>query len=220
MEVKKTKRTNRTQTKTILTLLCLVIGIFAAISSTPIVKATTYSYVVAVNSQSYDGYAYDEESLWSIARNSTTADVIDATNIFASVGYDHIDGPYYGTYKLYRSYLYFDTSFIPSSATIDNATLSIKISATDLDSNFNVTIQNGQPTYPHSPFTIYDYYHNYYSGNGGNVSTSGMSADSYINMTMTSLGLTYIRPVTTTKICLRADADDIRVYIEKTLLKR
>jgi hypothetical protein len=73
-------------------------------------------------------------------------------------------------------------------------------SATD----FDITIQNGQPTYPHDPLQSGDYNQNYYSGNGGTYNTSGFH-NGYNNMTVTNL--TWITKGGMTKLCLRSSRD-------------
>jgi len=109
-----------------------------------------------------------------------------------------------------RAFVYFDTTSIPDYATINNATLSLRVKTLYFPpaKNWNLSIQNGQPTYPHEPMdTDYDFYHAYYSGDGGNISTSEMSAEAYFNITLTTTALDWIDVDGTTKLCLRSDAD-------------
>jgi len=75
--------------------------------------------------------------------------------------------------------------------------------------SFNLIIQNGQPTYPHIPMKNGDYYYNYYTGNGGSISSSEISGTEYSahNVTLTSDGLQWINKEGVTKLCLRTSRD-------------
>ena len=202
MEVKKTKTKGRTKTKTISLLLALTISLFVAIFSVQPSYAST-DYIITVDCQSYDGYLYDANAVYSTVRNQTTATVIDTIATLA-IGQSYSGG----LYKVYRSFVFFDTSSIPDDATIDNATLSFKVSTVPPSGkNFNLTIQNGQPTYPHIPLEIGDYSYQHYSGDGGNISTSEMVAGNYCNLSLSTTGLSWIDLDGNTKLVLRGDAD-------------
>jgi len=75
--------------------------------------------------------------------------------------------------------------------------------------NFDLIIQNGQPTYPHMPMKNGDYYYNYYMGDGGSISSSEISGTEYnaYNITLTSDGLQWINKEGVTKLCLRTSRD-------------
>lgn len=202
MEVKKTKGTIGAQTKTLLILICLSVSLFIVCFSVTPAQASE-SYIITVDCQSYDGFAYGSNVVYGTARNQSTASSTSATTTKMYVGqiYDA------GIYSIYRSFLYYDTSIIPTDATIDNATVSIKVSTSTPANDFNISIQNGQPTYPHLPFVATDYIYSVYSGDGGNISTSTVSVDTYVNITMTSAGIGYLDVDGTTKLCIRSDAD-------------
>jgi len=110
-------------------------------------------------------------------------------------------------YYVYRAYVFFDTSIIPDNSTITSATLSLYGKTNASDTDFNMTIQNGQPTYPHDPIEGGDYNKAHYSGNGGNISTSSFSTSGYNNITLAATGLSWISKTGTTKFCLRSDRD-------------
>jgi len=114
-------------------------------------------------------------------------------------------------YTLYRTYLHFpDTSLLPDDAVIVSATLHlfgyINIT-TEPASSYNLTIQSGQPTFPHMPLTKYDYWQGYYSGNGGTYNTWNFVVEGWNNIPLNDLGITWINKTDTTKLCLRTNRD-------------
>lgn len=110
-------------------------------------------------------------------------------------------------YIIYRSFLIFDTSSIPDTATIDSAVLSLYVWDDESLTDFNVTVQDGQPTYPHYPIEAGDYYQSHYSGNGGSRSTSEIAGAGYWNITLNSDGYDMITVNGYTKLCLRSSRD-------------
>jgi len=139
------------------------------------------------------------------ARNATEADWAYDNFGYFTVG--QLEGVPAGTYAVYRGFLFFDTSVILQEANITSATLSIKLETDASSTDFNITIQNGQPTYPHDPLVVGDYYYGHYGGNGGNISTSGMSTDTYYNISMTTIGRGWVTKEGWTKLCLRSSRD-------------
>lgn len=109
-------------------------------------------------------------------------------------------------YSVYRGYLFFDLSAVPESATIESAILSVYVNTDASITNFNLTIQNGQPTYPHNPLQSGDYYYARYSGDGGSRSTSTIGGAGYWNITLSATGLTWLSSGAV-KLCLRASTD-------------
>jgi len=114
-------------------------------------------------------------------------------------------------YTVYRGYIYFNTRAIPSNATIDSAYLRLKISQVSFYNtsvnNFDLVLQNGQPTYPHIPLAYSDFYRGYYSGNGGSISTNDMGGNTNRNMNLNSTGLGWINKGGDTKFVLRSSRD-------------
>ena len=74
-----------------------------------------------------------------------------------------------------------DTSAIPDFAIITSATLSLYGSNDYPTTDFDIVIQNGQPTYPHEPLVIGDYYKDYYSNDGGSITTIIFTTSGYNN---------------------------------------
>lgn len=201
MEVKKTKGTIGKKTKTLLILLCLFLSLFVVcFFATPVQAETTN--IVTVECGTNDGYIWDQNIVYATLHDQATGSYVVDTSTQLVVGQRYYDS----TYRIFRGFIYFDTSFIPDDATIDNATLSLNVSSVPT-SDWNLTIQNGQPTYPHTPIASGDYYYGYYSGNGGNISTSEMSVNTRFNITLEATGLDWLDLDGTTKLALLSDAD-------------
>lgn len=150
-----------------------------------------------------DGYISTLAMTYGAARNSTIGNITDTdSNIIGGQRF------VFSSYSVYRSFLYFDTSSMPSNAIVTLAKLSLKIQSDSSTTDFNVTIQNGQPTYPHSPLQSGDFNLAYYSGLGGSRNTSdGLSVGNYWNITLNSDGRTWVKGGTTTKLTLRSSND-------------
>jgi flagellin-like protein len=147
-------------------------------------------------------YAFDYASV----HDADTGDVCDSDTVLdvgQYYGYDSAD-----EYVVFRTSLFFDTSSIPDGATITNATLSLYRVAGEIDShNFDVVVQNGQPTYPHDPLDANDYSYTHYSDNGGSINTGDMVYGHYNDIVLNSAGKSWINKTGTTKLCLRSSRD-------------
>jgi len=108
-------------------------------------------------------------------------------------------------YTIYRAFVFFNVS-LPDGAIKTGATLSLYQADDNSDTDFNITIQNGQPLYPHYPLEEGDFAQENYFGNGGQLDTTGFEGYIY-NITFNSEGLTWINTTGTTKLCLRSDRD-------------
>lgn len=180
----------------ILLLAFSVITLFLGILE---VKADTLTFT----SESTDGYISHWDSSYSIGHDTTTGQVV------ADTGYTFTVGQYYSSeYYFRRGFLFFDTSSIPNIATINSAVLSLYVSIDgSTTTEFNVTIQNGQPIYPHNPVAVGDYYYQRYSGDGGSSNTSTIGGVGYWNITLSEDGLDWINLIGITKLCLRSSND-------------
>lgn len=190
----------------ILAAFLIMVALSLTVFPLPPAAAIETSKTRQFNSQSYDGDCLGFGSTYAIARNIPSSNYTRTSLMLFQVGqtYDVGEG-----YEVYRSYVYFDTSIIPDDATITSAKLRLYIALQndDSDADFNITIQNGQPTYPHVPLVSADYNLNYYSGNGGSFNTSVISTDSYYNISLSAAGLSWISLTGRTKLCLRSDND-------------
>ncbi|MGB9854585.1 MAG: CARDB domain-containing protein [Candidatus Bathyarchaeales archaeon] len=152
---------------------------------------TTYSRELVSGSNVYSN-AHDSEHASQILDTDTLV-----------VGQDKQNGFYY----IHRLYVYFDTSSI-GNQTIMSAQLRIKVFNVEwAQTAFNITIQNGQPDYPHIPCLDTDFNCAYYSGDGGSISIRGMVNNNYYYITLNSLGASWINKTGYTKLCLRSSRD-------------
>ena len=168
------------------------------------VEATTFTDTRTFSSLTYDGVIEREgtnyATEWSASQGSTKHDALD----HGVIGQAFALGEYY----ICRSFVFFDTSIIPSTATITSATLSLYIPWEDTPVDFNVTIQRS-PTFfiPHTPLLLVDYYYMFYGGDGGSRSTSTLTLYQYWNITLNSNGCSWIQKDAVTKFCLRSSRD-------------
>ena len=158
---------------------------------------------VSPYSTSSDGHNYGTSTVYATVWEAASATKND-TNDNALIGQLY-SAP---NYSIWRSYLYFDTSGIPDDALITSATLKLYGNSDSSNPDFLITIQNGQPTYPHNPLENGDYDKSYYSGDGGSLTTvGGFSTTSYNDIVLNSTGLGWIDAEGTTKLCLRSDRE-------------
>jgi len=165
-------------------------------NAVPIETTRTFS------SLTYDGQIFKNQPTYMLAWNGTSGGVFGSSQ-YAEIGQDNFTTSYF----VFRGFVFFDTSIIPDSANITSATLSVRIQANYSTTDFNLTIQNGQPTYPHAPLQSGDYNKEGYSGDGGSRNTTEISALEYWNITLNANGLSWIQRTATTKICLRSSRD-------------
>ena len=149
----------------------------------------------------------DPEDRYLRARNAVEADHDDTDYI---IGQMRLTPPWPGGYRtiVYRTVICFDTSNIPAGATIESAYLSMSLRYDRSDADFDIVIQNGQPTYPHDPPIYTDFDLEHYSGNGGSVSTVGGLPNPTI-IEVNASGLNWIQKGegAVTKFCLRSSHD-------------
>ena len=157
---------------------------------------------LTVYSTSSDGYIYNSNSNYNTAQSATTG-TVDSTGTYISIGQKSTAGPP-TIYYVYRGFVFFNTTSLPLNAYLDSATLSLYKKDDYSTTDFDITIQNGQPTYPHDPMQSGDYNKNDYTGNGGSLNTAQFK-NGYNDIRITSLN--WITKGGTTKLCLRSNRD-------------
>ena len=162
-----------------------------------------------------DGTIYHYNINYEICQEAELGIAIEDTDDFLVIGYTYanvIDPPLGWVHMIYRSFLFFDTSVIPQNATIINAYLKGVWSPdlSQIETEFDIIIQDGQPTYPHNPLILGDYSKNHYSNNGGSINTQTLK-DTLPNVdfsiTLNSNGKAWINKGGITKLCLRSSRD-------------
>jgi len=191
-------------TKSRIFTLIFAIILTASIAGTINVKADEITVTVTrtFSALSYDGFIKNSSETYSEVWNAQEGEISDG-GVALRIGQLYSSSSYF----IYRAFLFFDTSIIPDDATIINATLSIHIQTDASTADFNVTVQNGQPTYPHIPLQANDFYKGHYSGNGGSRNTAEAPSSGYWNITLNENGLSWIQKAGTTKLCLRSSRD-------------
>jgi len=187
---------------TVALLLCLATMMVAGLEVKQ-ADAATVETTRTFYSTTDDGYIQYFHPIYDTCHDKQTGDVFAWPESF-EVGQET-------GYSINKVFTFFDTSTIPSYANITSANLSLYLMTDASTQDFNVTIQNGQPTYPHIPLIGSDFYYIRYSGNGGSRNTSSLVPTSYWNITLNADGLSWINTEGTTKLCLRnnREIDDV-----------
>lgn len=183
-------------------VVVLLVAVYVTVAMPPVVYADSGNFTATTDDTGFHLVNTPYATAW----NATTFPLIPPLS-----GYN--DPPYIGQhysvyYTIGRAVVYFDTSSIPSLASITSANLSLyMLPPDDSDTDYNVTIQSGMPTYPHLPFVDSDVNRLYYSGDGGSINTSGLSVNSYFNISLNATGISWINKGGYTKFMLRSSKD-------------
>ncbi len=109
-------------------------------------------------------------------------------------------------FKVYRSYLYFDTSFITAAGTITAAVLSLWCnSKSGTDTDFDITVE-GNYAFA-DPLVTTDFDKTLYTTGGGTLNTADVTASQYNDLTLSETGRGWISKTSWTKLCLRSSLD-------------
>lgn len=171
----------------------------------PITIDPTETYTTSAS----DGHIHSNEawdSSYSTQRNASTGSSPLDTYTSLAVGQYYNVPPTAPTYRVFRAFIYFDTSGLPDSSVVSSATLKLYGKADSSDTDFYIQIQTGG-TYPHDPLVTGDYYYTHYSGDGGTLSTSGFSTSGYNSIALSATGLSWISLDSSTKLVLRSKED-------------
>lgn len=176
---------------------------FEADSTAKVVPREAFSnvkYPVLVD-DSYTGYSIANDGYIVASYESSCTDAMNATSgAVKSTSYYIEAGFWYDGSRSwfgYRAMLFFDTSSIPSGATMSSGTLYLRRYSGGYGDYY---IRTGiSSAYPHNPISSGDYNKAYITGNGGH----GKSAyGGYGSIALNSTGLTWIVPGGTTKFYL------------------
>jgi hypothetical protein len=158
---------------------------------------------IIVNTSTSDGFlnkfGSNYSTIWAAEQGTVSSE-----DDYISIGQNKIVSDPNTYYDIYRGCLFFDTSELPTNANIMNTTLSVYKKNDYSSTDFMITVQNGQPTYPNDPLEEGDYDKKHYSGNGGSLNTA-----SFVNGTnnITLTNFSWITSGDTTKLCLRSSRD-------------
>lgn len=160
---------------------------------------------IALYSSSDDGFLYNYSTNYNSAWINANG-FINNSDTSITIGQKKQSGMPSSTYYIYRGFLFFNTSSLTANSFIQNATLSLYKCSDYSATDFLITVQNGQPTYPHSRLTTTDYNKAHYSGNGGALNTN-VFGNGYNNIYLNSSGRSWINRTGWTKLCLRSNRD-------------
>jgi len=170
-----------------------------ATATYPVTIDPTEVYVTSASDGHLEGTT---SGVYATARNGATGFVFDtATDTYIG------QRLYTGNYKVYRTMFYFDSSALPDSATITAANVSLRGEVDYSTVDFNVVIQNGQPTYPSDPMVDTDWPYSYYNGDGGSKNTSTWNETGWNDIICNASGMSWISLIGTTKLCLRSSQE-------------
>jgi hypothetical protein len=141
----------------------------------------------------------------------TVHDDVNGANIYTDLLVGQGPG---GGFQVLRSYLIFDTSSIPLWAIVVAARLHLCQKGDWSTTDYDLVVQNGQPTYPHNPVVVGDFDMTQYAGNGGSFNTVGMpGADVYFWLDLNATGIGWINKGGLTKLCLRTSEDIASTFV-------
>jgi hypothetical protein len=151
---------------------------------------------LSIDALTNDGYLYNSNSNYNTAWAASNG-TISSSAVYLSIGQSKV-ASFPPDYRIYRSFLLFNTSQIPTNAIIDDAKLSLYKKDDYSTTDFTITIQNGQPTYPHNPLQAGDYAKSHYTGNGGGLNTVNF-VNGWNDITLTNIS--WINNTGVTKLC-------------------
>lgn len=180
----------------------VVLGL--VVSILPLFVYTVEATATNITTSTSDGHIYAMSSTYTTAHNSLSGTVVDSGATF-SIG-QRGTATFPTNYYIYRGFVFFDTSAIPSDVTIDSAWLNLTGSNDFSTVDFNLVIQNGQPNRPNDPLQTSDYGYTLYSGDGGSVSSAYYPN---FNIEMNADGRSWINKGGSTKLALISSEDII-----------
>ena len=170
-------------------------------------SVTNHSHIITITGDTNDGFMTYGGSGYAFVRDHTTGTVYDSIPSTDPDIYIGQSAGSSGNYYIHRGMLFFDTYSIPIGSTINSASLHLYGYKDDSITDFTVTVQNGQPIYPHYPMTTGDYLRTQYSGTGGTLATTGFILGGWNIITLNPTGLGWINMGGMTKLSLRSSRD-------------
>jgi hypothetical protein len=164
----------------------------------PVIIDPTSNYYTSAS----DGYLWNYDTTYSVSQSGVSSDYKLPSELVNVMGQVHGAG-----YDIMRILLYFDTSGLPDDATISSGTLGLYGASVNPAAAFNITVMSGMPTYPHDPMVEADFDITHYTDGGGTLTTVGLSASTYNNLTLSSTGRGWVNKTGTTKFVLASSRD-------------
>jgi hypothetical protein len=139
-------------------------------------------------------YATTDGLYFSVARDAVNASVISAAATTMRLGLAYINPPLPGDkYRFYRLGLYFDTSAIPTGATIVSATMSLYLvgNVRIISQGFDAVLmkmKTNDGTYPHDPLSAGDFDRTLWVSGGASSPGIYNGSSGYVTFTFNTVG--------------------------------
>ena len=158
------------------------------------------------------GYGWQVKAVaWIAARDSVNGDSMSgsSTNLYSGVqSYNGDAGDY--AFRIYRTYVYFDTSGLPDGATVTAAVMKLYGTLVETEiSAWEMQVQSGMDTYPRDPLLTGDFDITNYAGDGGSIVSGSMTAGSYASLTLNAVGRGWVNDTGMTKFMMASAENDI-----------
>jgi len=172
------------------------------VNASSTVKSYIYIAPATFTTSASDGYLEEDNGVYLTAQADTTADTVESGGGFALKVGQNTD------FKIWRSFVYFDTSAIPNDVEVTSAYLVMNGDTDTSTTDFNIYIQSGMPTYPHDPLVVADYDKTFY---GSALLSDPWNSSTFVAgnnvMYLNSTGCSAINLTGYTKLCLRSEED-------------
>ena len=179
---------------------------------------------MVITGDAHDGVLVGINISYDDARTAPLCQVVDTGGDYLVVG--QVYDPSENLYKIYRSYVIFDTSPLPQEATIISAVLKLWGSQDRSMRDFTICVQGDMGgEYPHVPLEDTDYFYLQYDKvMEDSFNTSNMQLSGYNNVSLSSNETIWISTEGLTRLCLRSRHDcdgripqgDDRVFFNST----
>lgn len=151
------------------------------------------------------GQIYSQDAVYLTARNAATGDVISTTNDYLNTA-NNRSAP---NYRIYRSFINFDTSALPDDCTITIATLSMYGSGAGAEYNAGHSdLKLYEGTHADTPTTAdFDSFNEVLLSDDLSPWEFQIASDAYTAVTLNAAGRGIISKTGLTKFCLRVKGD-------------
>ncbi len=166
-----------------------------------------YENSLVVTGDARDGILVGVNTSYDDAHTASLCQITDTIGDHLVVGQVYDSGD--NLYRIYRSYVIFDTSHLPQDATITSAVLKLWGSQDQSTRDFTICIQGDtEGDFPHVPLEEADYFHlEYEEVTRDRFNTSNIQLFGYNNISLASNEMGRISTGGWTALCLRSSHD-------------
>jgi len=201
VEAKRGAEKSREKVISSFVVISIVLSALAASIATVSSEEASFTFY----STASDGTLQNSGTDYTSVRNATTGSVDDSDK-YGWIGQDNITFPGGTTFWIYRVGLFFDTSSLPDDCIITSATLSLYGVADFSDVDFDIIVVNGSDL--DVPMTGNDYGDLLdETTSGGAMNTADFITGGYNDISLNTIGLSWINKTGITKFGLRSSRD-------------